>query len=388
MSLPVNDIEIIRTLASINADEWNALNHEHSPFLRHEFLIAMEQHEAVGERYGWLPRFMVMRNESGELTGAMPLYEKDNSYGELVFDWAWADAYQRHGLPYYPKLVSAIPYTPATGHRLLSRDNDPDIQQRLIQAALAYTADMGYSSLHCLFPTDQQIQLMKAAGMSERTDVQYHWHNRGYRDFNDFLATLRHKKRKKIKQERRRVHDSGVTFRVLHGNELDEDDWYTVHRFYAMTFAQKSGYATFNQGFWQAVGSTTGEQIVIVMAYLDDKPIACAINFRSDTVLYGRHWGCDPVHGWNISGLHFETCYYQGIEYAIAHGLQHYEPGAQGEYKMSRGFDPSITRSGHWISHPEFREAIDQFLSHEGRAVGDYHQQLSESTAYRREENE
>jgi predicted N-acyltransferase len=374
----------INSLSDIEPSEWNALNHDNSPFLRHEFLIALEQHDAVGQRYGWLPRFIIVRDPSGKLAGAMPLYEKDNSYGELVFDWAWADAYQRHGIPYYPKLVSAIPYTPATGQRLLSRDNQQDIQQHLIESALDICKASGYSSLHCLFTTTDQLKLMQAAGMSSRTDVQYHWHNKNYENFTAFLGTLKNTKRKKIKQERRRVNDKGVEFRILHGNELSADQWTDVYRFYALTFSMKSGYATLNQGFWQCVGKTMGAQIVIVMAYLDNKAIACAINFRSDRVLYGRHWGCDPTHNREISGLHFETCYYQGIEYAISHGLQRFEPGAQGEYKMSRGFDPCITYSAHWMSHPEFRDAINQFLEREGRAVDQYRQMLEDSTAYRK----
>ena len=383
MPISDNHIEIISSLAEVNPAQWNALNHEHSPFLRHEFLIALENNEAVGERFGWLPRFVMMYDSNEELIGAMPLYEKDNSYGELVFDWAWADAYQRHGLPYYPKLVSAIPYTPATGHRLLNKNNDPEIRKQLVEYALIYCADKNYSSLHCLFPIDDQLALMQAAGMSTRTDIQYHWHNRDYKDFTDFLSRLRNKKRKKIKQERRKVNESNVEFRISHGNELLEDEWIDVHRFYAMTFAQKSGYATLNLGFWQEVGKTMGEQIVIVMAYLNDRPIACAINFRSDNALYGRHWGCDPTVGWDISGLHFETCYYQGIEYAIKHKLKRFEPGAQGEYKMSRGFEPSITYSAHWISHPEFRDAINQFLEREGRAIEDYQQTLAASSPYK-----
>ena len=383
MSQPVHKTEIITSLRSVDPQEWNALNSEYSPFLRYEFLIALENNQAVGERFGWLPRFIVIRNADGDLIGAMPLYEKDNSYGELVFDWAWADAYQRHGLPYYPKLVSAIPYTPATGQRLLSQNNDPEIQQQLIKHALTYCAEKNYSSLHCLFPTEEQLTIMQTAGMSPRVDVQYHWHNQNYGNFTDFLSVLRSKKRKKIKQERRKVVESNVKFQVRHGSELSKDEWLDVHRYYASTFAQKSGYATLNLGFWQEVGMAMGDQIVIIMAYLHGESIGCAIFFRSNAVLYGRHWGCDPKAGWEISGLHFETCYYQGIEYAIKHGLEHFEPGAQGEYKMARGFDPCFTRSAHWISQTEFRDAINQFLQQEALAVENYQQTLASSSAYK-----
>jgi predicted N-acyltransferase len=386
MSSISNNTEIIKSLKSVDADEWNALNQQNCPFLRHEFLLALENNDAVGDRYGWLTRFITIRDASNSLIGAMPLYEKDNSYGELVFDWAWAEAFHRHGIAYYPKLVSAIPYTPATGQRLLTRDNHIETRQQLIQQALALCKNNNYSSLHCLFPDDADLNALQEAGLLTRRDVQYHWHNPGYTTFDDFLGTLRNSKRKKIRQERKKVAQHEVTFETRTGSELSADDWDEVHRFYASTFEQKSGYATLNQGFWQEVGRTMGEALVIVMAYLENKTIACAINFRSDDVLYGRHWGCDPHYAWSISGLHFETCYYQGIEYAIKNKLLRYEPGAQGEYKMSRGFMPSYTYSAHWISHPDFSQAIGQYLDQEMRAVENYKQTLEESSPYRHPE--
>ncbi len=380
-------IEVCETLENIDAASWNALNADNSPFLRHEFLVALERHEAVGERYGWLPKFHLAYNENNQLVGAMPLYEKDNSYGELVFDWSWADAYHRYGLTYYPKLVSAIPYTPATGQRLLSINNDTGIQNALIEAALAYCDNKGYSSLHCLFPTLEQRDLMHNASMFIRQDVQYHWCNDKYTDFDHFLSQLRNTKRKKIKQERRKVRDKDIKIIMHSGTELDEEQWNTVYRFYANTFAEKSGYATLNAGFWQEVGTTMGDQLVIAMAYMDDTSIACAINFKSDDVLYGRHWGCHRELAWQISGLHFETCYYSGIEYAIEHELKRFEPGAQGEYKMSRGFDPCLTYSTHWIAHEQFRDAIQQFVEREARAVSEYQQTLADSSAFKKQDS-
>ena len=383
MSPPQYTTEIVTSIKTIQAEEWNNLNRENSPFLRHEFLLALENNNAVGDRYGWLPRFIVAKDASAQLVGALPLYEKDNSYGELVFDWSWADAFHRHGIPYYPKLVSAIPYTPATGNRLLAINDKADIKKQLIKTALSFCDDNGYSSLHCLFPTNDDLDLLGKTGLMTRTDIQYHWHNAGYETFADFLQTLRNNKRKKIKQERKKIALHPVNFETLHGHELSESDWADVHRFYASTFEQKSGYATLNLGFWQEVGKTMGESVVIIMAYLDQKPIACAINFRSDDVLYGRHWGCDPHHAWDISGLHFETCYYQGIEYAIKNNLQRYEPGAQGEYKMSRGFIPCYTHSAHWISRQEFRQAISEYLNREVRAVENYKGILEQSSPYK-----
>lgn len=378
-------IEVCESLENIDTPSWNRLNQDNSPFLRHEFLIALERHEAVGERYGWLPKFHLAYDSDQQLVGAMPLYEKDNSYGELVFDWSWADAYHRYGLPYYPKLVSAIPYTPATGQRLLGKDDD--IKRVLLNAALSYCRTNDYSSLHCLFPTLEQRDIMLNASMFMRQDVQYHWHNQDYTDFNQFLGQLRNTKRKKIKQERRKVKEKYIEVIMHSGSELDDDQWNTVYRYYANTFAEKSGYATLNAGFWQEIGRTMGEQIVIAMAYLDQQPIACAINFKSHDVLYGRHWGCQREIAWQIPGLHFETCYYSGIEYAIEHGLKRFEPGAQGEYKMSRGFDPCLTYSTHWIAHEQFRDAIHQFVEREARAVADYQQNMLDSSAFKKSES-
>ena len=340
--------EIVTSIKMIQAVEWNNLNQESSPFLRHEFLLALENNNAVGDRYGWLPRFITVRDASSKLIGAMPLYEKDNSYGELVFDWSWADAFHRHGIPYYPKLVSAIPYTPATGLRLLAAEDNADIKQQLLQYALGFCDQNGDSSLHCLFPCEKDLNILSDMGLMTRTDVQYHWHNAGYESFNGFLQTMRNSKRKKIRQERKKVALAGVTFETLSGHELSDDEWAVVHRFYASTFEQKSGYATLNLGFWQEVGSSMGESIIIVMAYLDQKAIACAINFRS-----------------------------------IHNNLQRYEPGAQGEYKISRGFVPCYTHSAHWISHADFRQAIGQYLDQETRAVTGYKSMLDESSPYK-----
>ena len=298
---------------------------------------------------------------------------------ELVFDWAWADAHHRHGIHYYPKLVSAIPYTPATGDRLLAQNDCPEIQAYLITQALDYCSSENYSSLHCLFPSAPQMSVLKSAGLQQRVDVQYHWFNENYTGFDDFLSGMRNSKRKKIKQERRRVGQAGVKFTVLPGNELNDNQWSDVHRFYTSTFDRKSGHATFSLEFFREIGNTMGEQIIIVLAERVGKTIAAAVNFRSNDVLYGRHWGC----GEDIAGLHFETCYYQGIEYAIQQGIKRFEPGAQGEYKMSRGFMPVLTYSAHWIANASFRAAINDFIGRETRAIHDYQQTLLESAPFK-----
>ena len=369
----------ITSLTSVDASEWNALNPEHSPFLRHEFLVALERHGAVGERFGWLPRFIVRYDNDNKLLGAMPLYEKNNSYGELVFDHGWADAYYRHNIPYFPKLVAAIPYTPATGSRLLTTNNDKTVQEQLIQDALVYCQQQRFSSLHCLFPTTAQLELLQQAGLLVRSDIQFQWFNDDYTDFDNFLAALRSSKRKKIRQERKRVQHKDLKITIRHGNELSAAEWADVHRFYVMTFQRKGGYATLSQSFFEEIGHSMGEQIVIVFATLGHKNIAAAINFRSERVLYGRHWGCDV----GIDSLHFELCYYQGIEYAIKHGLERFEPGAQGEYKMSRGFNPVITHSAHWLENEMFRTAISDFVCRENAAIRDYQKTLLASSAYK-----
>jgi predicted N-acyltransferase len=367
------------TLSGIPAEQWNALNPANNPFLRHEFLIALERNDAVGKTYGWFPQYLLAYNEDDTLIGATPMYAKDNSYGELVFDWAWADAYQRNGLAYYPKLVVAVPYTPITGDRLLTKNNDPDIRRTMLDKALSHCHDGSFSSLHVLFPDETQVQELESHGMTRRMDVQYHWFNRNYRDFDDFLSMLTSSKRKKIRRERRLVEEAGIELNIRHGNELTEQEWQDVYRFYRSTFDRKYGYATLNLSFFTELGQTMGEQVVIVFARHQGRNIAAAINFRCDNALYGRHWGCDEY----IDGLHFEACYYQGIEYAIENGLERFEPGAQGEHKIPRGFEPVLTHSAHWIQHPEFRRIIEKHLVHERQATKNYQDECKSHLPYK-----
>lgn len=367
-------------LDDIAAADWNALSDGRNPFLLHEFLVALERHGCVGERFGWLPRHLAAYDE-GRLVGAVPLYLKDNSYGELVFDWGWADAYQRAGLRYYPKAVVAVPYTPATGARLLLHaETDRDTVGRLlIEGALGLCRELELSSLHWLFTDANDTGRLQAHGLLRRKGVQFHWHNRGYRDFDDFLDTFTADKRKKLKRERRRVAEQGIELRIVHGNEANAEQWRIAHRFYASTFDRKSGIATLSLDFWQEIGRTMGAHIVLVFAYEGGRPVACAINLRGPDALYGRHWGCiEEFHS-----LHFEACYYQGIEYCIRHGLQLFEPGAQGEHKISRGFVPTATWSAHWIADERFRVAIANFVEREERAVTDYAETLRDHLPYR-----
>jgi uncharacterized protein len=374
-------ITIHEHLADIPSAAWNALTDGRDPFLRHEFLVALEHHNCVGEQFGWLPRHLAAYDDNGALIGAVPLYLKDNSYGEFVFDWAWADAYARNGLQYYPKLVSAIPYTPATGQRFLiaSGADHAVVSNGLIAAALELARELGVSSLHWLFtPLDQTEQLL-AHGLLRRTGCQFHWQNKGYRDFSDFLDGFTSAKRKKVKQERRHVMDAGIELEVVHGSAMSESQWHTLHGFYCSTFARKSGVPTLTLPFFLEISRTMGNALVLVMARHSGNYVAGAICLRGTDTLYGRHWGCNAEY----HSLHFEACYYQGIDYCIEHGLQRFEPGAQGEHKISRGFMPTPTWSAHWIAHEGFRNVVARYTAQESEQMDEYIRELGLHSPYK-----
>ena len=374
-------IAIIDNLAEVPAAEWNALVHADNPFARHEFLIAMERHDAVGRTFGWYPQYLLAR-DNGKLVGAAPMYLKDNSYGELVFDWAWADAYQRSGLAYYPKLVVAIPYTPATGQRLLvlPQSDYQTVAQAMITAASEHARNLQVSSLHWLFTNEQDTALFKQQpDYLLRLGCQFHWHNQGYQSFEDYLSHFSSSKRKKIRQERRRIKDQGIGLEVLHGDEASEEQWRIYHRFYTSTFDRKYGYATFSLGFFQEIAHTMPRNIVLVLAKHQDEYVAGAFNVRGTETLYGRHWGCSQA----FHSLHFEACYYQGLEYCINKGMQRFEPGAQGEHKIARGFLPAKTWSAHWIADERFKSPIKQFVNHELKGMEHYIAELHEHSPFK-----
>jgi predicted N-acyltransferase len=376
--------EVITRIDAIPAGDWNRVSGTGQPFLRHEFLAALERHGCVGEAFGWLPRHVVAYAADGRLAGALPLYLKDNSYGEFVFDWAWADAYHRAGMAYYPKLVAAIPYTPVTGPRLLvcpGADRDT-VAQALIRQALAVAEQTGASSLHCLFTDPGDTGLLVQNGFMRRTSCHFHWHNAGYRSFEDYLSRLSSRKRKKIRRERRHVQEAGISLQVLHGTGVTAEQWQTMHYFYRSTFERKSGIPTLSLEFFREISRTMGEQLVLVFARHAGKAVAGAIMLRGDHALYGRHWGCLA----EFNSLHFETCYYQGIDYCIAHGLDLFEPGAQGEHKISRGFMPAYTWSAHWIADEQFRVAIQRYLAHEHDMMVEYHGDLQCRSPFRQPE--
>jgi len=374
-------LKILTGISDVEPGQWNALAGTGNPFLRHEFLAALERNGCVGERHGWLPRHLAAFDAGGRLTAAVPLYLKDNSYGEFVFDWAWADAYQRHGLRYYPKAVVAVPYTPVTGARILTADNTEhqSLSAQMIQLAREWSASEGLSTLHWLFTDARDTEALQRAGFLLRLGCQFHWTNQGYRDFEDYLDSFSSRKRKKVRRERRYVQEQDIELRVVHGNEASDAQLRVMSDFYRTTFEKKWGYPTLNLGFFRDIAGSMGDQLVFFIAYRQQAIVAGAICLRSAEALYGRHWGCYQ----DYHSLHFEACYYQGIDYCIRHGLKTFEPGAQGEHKISRGFLPTPTWSAHWIAHQGFRESIGRYLQQETVAVRDYMQELSCQSPFR-----
>jgi predicted N-acyltransferase len=377
--------EIIHAIASIDSSDWNRLQGTDIPFLRHEFLATLEATACVGAAAGWRPCHVALFDQKGTLVGAMPLYEKMNSWGEFVFDFAWANAYQQAGLQYYPKLVSAIPFTPATSSRCLTMpgSDQREILKALIDAARRHAGDIGASSLHLLFPTPDEARSMREEGLLIRKDCQFHWHNRDYRHFEDFLGELTAVKRKKLRRERRRIHEAGISFRILHGDELDADDWDEIMPLYASSFLRRGRQPYLNRDFFIEISRQLPAEIVVFLAVLEEESIAVAICFQSNDTLFGRYWGSSGRH----HSLHFETCYYQGIEYCIENGLARFEPGTQGEHKISRGFGPAETWSAHWLSHPRFAEAIDDYLLRERSYIDEYIDAVKDHEPYRRDGN-
>ena len=375
-------LETVASLQMVTPQEWNALGIEDDPFLNHAFLVALERNNCAGEEFGWYPQHLLVRDNTGLLIGAMPMYGKTNSYGEFVFDWSWAEAYQRAGRAYYPKFVVSLPFTPATGVRLLVRPGSPSrlIKDLLIDYAVKLAQQNGYSSIHWLFTAIQDAHALQAHCMILRQGCQYHWHNHGYRDFADFVSTFTARKRKKLLRERRRVGEQGIELQMVTGHEADDETWETVYRFYLATYERKWGMPTLNLEFFKEIAHSMGKRIVLILAKLNGNLIATAVSFRSDTVLYGRIWGCRHAY----HSLHFEACYYQGIEYCISHGLKRFEPGAQGEHKIARGFLPVPTWSAHWIRDPDFQPVIAEFCARERRFMRQQYQQLNALAPYKR----
>jgi predicted N-acyltransferase len=361
-------------------DEWAQLATENDPFVSRAFLGAAEQRVTEQGPLGWRAMHVALRGSDGRTIGLLPLYVRHHWYGDFAVDYGWDSAWRQAGLGYFPKLVTAVPFTPSPGPRLLVGD-DSGVRNALIAAAIDVTVEAGASNWQCLFVRDADRAALEAAGMLMRRGVQFHWFNHGYHDFADFLATFTAEKRKKLKRERRAVSDAGLRIEVRHGDEIDQTLWVAIHRHYRSTFERLGGFASFSLEFFRSVGAALGRRMVVFCAFEGERPVASAICYRDNMSLYGRHWGTDI----DCPGLHFELCYHAGIEYAIDHGLQRFEPGAQGEHKIARGFEPVSTWSAYWIAEPRMREVVARFLAREDGAMLDYQAEMVGHLPYRTE---
>jgi predicted N-acyltransferase len=382
----VGRTRFLDSMAQIDPHSWNRLAGWAQPFLRHEFLLAMEESGCAAPRRGWTPCHLLLEDARGRAIGAMPLYRKSHSRGEFVFDFAWANAYAQHGLAYYPKLLSAVPFTPVSGSRLLlSPDADVNLTANaLIGAAREYARAAGLSSWHVLFPQEDTAARLRQAGLILRRDCQFHWFNRDYDSFAAFLATFTAEKRKKAKRERRRVAEAGIEFDTRLGGDIDDDLWQILYEFYADTFYRHGHEPYLNLDFFKRIGACMPERLMLKVARHGQQPIAVAIFFVGEDALFGRYWGA----GGNYHSLHFETCYYQGIDYCIEHKLRRFEPGTQGEHKVPRGFVPTLTSSAHDIVDRRFAAAIRDFAAREARGVEQYAAAVGEHVPYHRTPDE
>jgi predicted N-acyltransferase len=377
------ELRLVERIADVPAAEWDACAGQANPFVGHAFLGALEDSKSVGKGSGWIPRHLVAQSADGWALGVVPLYLKSHSYGEYVFDHGWAEAYERAGGQYYPKLQSAVPFTPVPGPRLLVRpgDDTSTVRAALAEGLAEVTRRMGVSSLHVTFCEKEEATLLEAAGFLLREGTQFHWHNRGFATFDDFLATLASRKRKQLRKERRDALAPGITVECLSGGELTPQAWDAFFDFYIGTSDRKWGSPYLNRAFFDLLGRRLGDKVALVMAAKDGQWIAGALNLRGEDALYGRNWGC---HGdWPL--LHFECCYYQAIDYAIRHGLARVEAGAQGPHKIQRGSLPVATWSAHWIADPRLRTAIADYLKRERVAVRLEREALMAHSPYRQD---
>lgn len=361
------ELKTYSNISEIGQERWNSLSKNQYPFLKYEFLNALEASGSVSARTGWQPMHIELV-ENDRTILLMPTYLKNHSYGEYVFDWAWADAYESRGLSYYPKLLSAIPYTPSVGPRWLSTLDTDRSWSLVVQGIAQLSTEQRIETWHLLFPTNQIVDQAEAHSTLSRHGIQYHWFNRDYASFDDFLATFTSRKRKELKKERARIAATGIKFRHLRGDQVSETELEQFYQFYAATYAKRGRAPYLNFEFFEAVFKELPQQILLVLAEKEGEPIAGALSFEDDETLYGRYWGCLDEY----DGLHFETCYYQGIEHCISSGLKRFDPGAQGEHKIKRGFEPTITHSLHWIASAPYRNAIADFVKQESQAIQQY----------------
>ena len=372
--------ELLASAGDVSAADWHRLEASGDPFVSHIFLSAAERCVTARGPAGWVPMHLALRAADGCIAGLLPLYQRHHWYGDFAVDYAWGPAWQQAGLDYFPKLVTGVPFTPSPGPRLLVADDNPAARAALIAAVIDLTVETGASNWQCLFVREpDRAALAAAAGLLMRRGVQFHWPNRGYRDFADFLSTFTAEKRKKLKRERRAVADAGLRIEARHGDEIDDVLWPAIHRHYRSTFERLGGYAAFSEDFFRSVGAALGRRMVVFCAFAGEQPVASAICYRDNAALYGRHWGTDI----DCPGLHFELCYHAGIEYAIDHGLRRFEPGAQGEHKIARGFEPVSTWSAYWVADPRLRDAVARYLAREDGAMLDYQAEMAGHLPYR-----
>lgn len=382
MTAPV--IRIHGAASEIEAAAWDGLlaaQAAPSPFMRHAYLDALDQSGSASPRSGWTPRFVTLWR-GRQLAAACPLYVKAHSYGEYVFDWAWANAYEQHGLAYYPKAVVAVPFTPVPGTRLLARDADS--RALLVHGLVAWCKEEELSSLHLLFAADEDIAACAEAGLMLRHTVQFHWKNSQWKNFDAFLASLSHDKRKKVRQERRKVNDAGVSFRWSRGADIGDADWDFFYRCYARTYREHGNPPYLSRDFFHRMAAKLPEAWLLFVAERKGQPIASSLIALSDdaSVAYGRYWGALE----RVDCLHFEACYYQPLAWCIEHGVQRFEGGAQGEHKMARALMPVKTTSAHWLAHPAFADAVERFLEREGEGIENYIDHLGERSPFRHAE--
>ena len=381
---------VLRSPLEVEAAAWNTLlaaQPSPSPFMRHEYLAALERSASATPKTGWTPRFVTLwRGE--RLEAACALYLKDHSYGEYVFDWAWAHAYEEHRLAYYPKAVIAVPFTPVPGTRLLARD--AAARQALVRAVLAWCAEQQLSSLHLLFGGDEDVAAAQACGLMLRHNVQFHWINQAWPRFDAFLASLAHDKRKKIRQERRKVAEAGVVFRWSQGADISAADWNFFYRCYERTYYEHGNAPYLTRDFFRRMAADLPENWLLFIAERAGKPVAASLialskhvpagATRPEKVAYGRYWGALQ----RVDCLHFEACYYQPLQWCIEQGYDRFEGGAQGEHKMARALMPVKTSSAHWLAHPAFADAVERFLEREGQGIGHYLEHLEQRSPFRR----
>ncbi len=381
-------VKVIPSISDVSPEAWDHCAGTSHPFTRHAFLSTLEDSGSATAATGWQAQHMIIESPGGGLLGAAPLYLKNHSYGEYVFDWGWADAFERAGGNYYPKLQCSVPFTPVTGSRFLIPEavdeNDAKDLRRALGGAMIQLAErLGVSSIHVTFSTKQEWKLLTDVGFLQRIGQQFHWHNRNYSNFDAFLNDLTSRKRKQIRKERRAVADNNLTIRALTGTEIKERHWDAFYKFYLSTTDKKWGSSYLTRSFFSLLGERMAEQVVLFVVEDGDKLLAGALNLKSDTTLYGRNWGCLITHKF----LHFEACYYQAIDYAITHGLKNVEAGAQGPHKIQRGYLPSPTYSAHWISHPGLNDAIEDFLVRERLGIEFEMRDLAQHSPFKNTEN-